>query len=72
MEDIICPYCEVTLSEDVIEKVSRDEPLVTLTIGGHGKIDTPDGMRSFSFGFVTCPSCKKILGTVNTSPIPIV
>jgi hypothetical protein len=70
MEKIICPYCEKDLTEDAIEKASRGEDIVHCTIGGSASI-IGSKKTGFTFAMITCPFCNKILGAVNSSPIPV-
>jgi len=69
MDKMICPYCEKDLTDGINEKLSRGENIVNCTIGGSASII--GSKTGFTFALITCPCCNKILGAVNSSPIPI-
>ena len=68
MADAICPYCLENLYE--AERIAKGEGKVNCLPGGFvGFVDKPE--QSFAFAIITCSVCNKILGAVNTSPMPI-
>ncbi len=71
MGKMICPYCEEDLSEDPANILHKDRNFVNCTIGGSASIIDIKPNARFTFAMVTCPCCNKILGAVNSSPIPI-
>ncbi|MFC1866195.1 hypothetical protein ACFLYB_05745 [Chloroflexota bacterium] len=71
MNKVICPYCENNLTDDndLRERQKKDNyNIADNHFAGTGKM-MPDGI--FQYAFVTCPKCNKILGVINSSPIPI-
>jgi len=69
MNKMICPHCGKDLTEDATKKMSRGEDIVHCTIGGSSSVI--GSKTGFTFALITCPFCNKILGAVNSSPIPI-
>ena len=69
MKKVICPHCQKDLAEGASKRIARGEGLVNCTFGGYAPAPSLDG--GFHFAIITCPFCDKILGAVNSSPIPL-
>lgn len=67
-ETAICPHCSNNLY--TTEIVAKGDGVVRCLPGSSAKM-FDDTTKSFSFAIITCPICNKILGVVNSSPIPI-
>lgn len=69
MEKAICPHCQKDLTEDAHKRIAKGGSIANCTFGGYAStIGFPGG---FTYALITCPSCHKILGAVNSSPIPL-
>ena len=68
MTEAICPHCSENLYSP--NRIRKDGKVVNcIPVGGSGFIDDPGAF--FTFAVLTCPSCNKILGAVNSSAIPV-
>ena len=62
---VVCPHCEKDLTQ--IGEKHKGENIANCTIAGSATI--PGSDNYFTFAVITCPSCNKVIGAFDVSPM---
>ena len=62
---VVCPHCEKDLIQT--REKHKGDNIVNCTIAGSASI--PGSDNYFTFAVVTCPSCNKVIGAFDVSPM---